>query len=141
MSGASPRSASLYAAPPSLSRARLSDEAALDLLMHGELLDLARMADTERRRHWPGDEVTFIVDRNINYTDYCLSGCRFCAFYKQPGSGQGYLLGEEQRGRTETNILHKKVFDVILAHATIVEKELKDEDPAGTDAESAKDAQ
>ena len=42
----------------------------------------------------------------------------------------GYLLGEEQRGRTETNILHKKVFDVILEHATIVEKELKDEEPA-----------
>ena len=53
----------------------------------------------------------------------------------------GYLLGEEQRGRTETNILHKKVFDVILEHATIVEKELKDEEPAGSDAESAKDAQ
>jgi FKBP-type peptidyl-prolyl cis-trans isomerase (trigger factor) len=43
----------------------------------------------------------------------------------------GYLLGEEQRGRTETNILHKKVFDVILEHATIVDKELKDEEPAG----------
>ncbi len=53
----------------------------------------------------------------------------------------GYLLGDEQRGRTETNILHKKVFDVILEHATIVEKELKDEDPSGADAESAKDAQ
>lgn len=52
----------------------------------------------------------------------------------------GYLLGDEQRGRTETNILHKKVFDVILEHATIVEKELKDEDPAGAGAESAKDA-
>ncbi len=42
----------------------------------------------------------------------------------------GYLLGEEQRGRTETNILHKKVFDIILENATIVEKELKDEEPA-----------
>jgi len=52
----------------------------------------------------------------------------------------GYLLGEEQRGRTETDILHKKVFDVILEHATIVEKELKDEAPAGTDSESARDA-
>ncbi len=53
----------------------------------------------------------------------------------------GYLLGEEQRGRTETNILHKKVFDVILEHATIVEKELKDEDPAGAGSEGAKDAE
>ena len=53
-------------------------------------------ADAVRRRLHPGDEVTFIVDRNINYTDYCLSGCRFCAFYKKPGSGEGYLL---RRGR------------------------------------------
>ena len=52
-----------------------------------------------------------------------------------------YLLGEEQRGRTETNILHKKVFDVILENATIVEKELKDEEPEKADAASAKDAE
>ena len=44
----------------------------------------------------PRDEVTFIVDRNINYTDYCVSGCRFCAFYKEPGSGEGYLLSRDE---------------------------------------------
>ena len=101
MSDAPPRDAPsqgapLYAAPPPLRRERLGDEAALDLLLHGELLDLARLAVVERRRHWPGDEVTFIVDRNINYTDYCISGCRFCAFYKVPGSGEGYLLEDAE---------------------------------------------
>ena len=39
-----------------------------------------------RRRLHPGDEVTFIVDRNINYTNVCVSGCRFCAFYREAGS-------------------------------------------------------
>jgi len=39
--------------------------------------------------------VTFVVDRNINYTNICLSGCRFCAFYKTPESGQGYVISRE----------------------------------------------
>jgi len=79
---------------------RLSDEAALELLEHADLLELGAAADAVRRRLHPAGEVTFIVDRNINYTDYCLSGCRFCAFYKEPGSGQGYLL-------TRDEIFHK----------------------------------
>jgi cyclic dehypoxanthinyl futalosine synthase len=44
----------------------------------------------------PAADVTFVVDRNINYTDYCVSGCRFCAFYKEPGSGEGYLLSRDE---------------------------------------------
>ena len=80
--------------------ARLSDDAALELLEHADLLELGAAADAVRRRLHPADEVTFIVDRNVNYTDYCLSGCRFCAFYKEPGSGQGYLL-------TRDEIFHK----------------------------------
>jgi cyclic dehypoxanthinyl futalosine synthase len=75
---------------------RLCDDEALGLLEHGDVLELAAAADDCRRRLHPGRDVTFIVDRNINYTDYCLSGCRFCAFYKQPGSGEGYLLAIEQ---------------------------------------------
>jgi cyclic dehypoxanthinyl futalosine synthase len=83
---------------------RLSDAEALALLQGGELLGLGARADALRRRLHPGDDVTFIVDRNINYTDYCVSGCRFCAFYKKPGSGAGYLLGEDdiQRKVEET---------------------------------------
>jgi cyclic dehypoxanthinyl futalosine synthase len=89
------RGALLYRRPAGR-RARLDDAAALELLRHGDLLELGRLADAERRRHWPGDEVTFIVDRNINYTNYCISGCRFCAFYKRPGSGEGYLLSSDE---------------------------------------------
>ena len=75
---------------------RLTDAEALDLLEHADLLELGAAADEVRRRLHPEREVTFIVDRNINYTDYCVSGCRFCAFYKEPGSGAGYLLTRDE---------------------------------------------
>jgi len=75
---------------------RLSEAAALELLEHGDLLALGAAADEVRRRLHPTDDVTFVVDRNINYTDYCVSGCRFCAFYKTPGSGEGYLLSRDE---------------------------------------------
>jgi len=75
---------------------RLSEAAALELLEHGDLLALGAAADEVRRRLHPTDDVTFVVDRNINYTDYCVSGCRFCAFYKEPGSGEGYLLSRDE---------------------------------------------
>jgi cyclic dehypoxanthinyl futalosine synthase len=75
---------------------RLSDTAALELLERGDLLELGGGGGAGGRpRLHPSNDVTFIVDRNINYTDYCISGCRFCAFFKEPGSGDGYLLGED----------------------------------------------
>jgi len=40
--------------------------------------------------------VTFVADRNINYTNICVSGCRFCAFFRPPGSNEGYVLGREE---------------------------------------------
>jgi cyclic dehypoxanthinyl futalosine synthase len=92
--------------------ARLSDQAALDLLLHGDLLELGALADDVRRRLHPGDEVTFIVDRNINYTNYCVSGCRFCAFYKEPGSGEGYVLSDEQ--------IHAKIEETLALGGTAV---------------------
>ena len=59
---------------------RLSEQEAADLLTHGDPIALGREADAERRRRF-GDTVTFIVDRNINYTNICVNECRFCAFY------------------------------------------------------------
>ena len=74
---------------------RLSDGEALALLQTGDLLELGARADGVRRRLHPGDEVTFIVDRNINYTNTCVSGCRFCAFYRELGEPGGYLLDQD----------------------------------------------
>ncbi len=57
-----------------------------------ELLTLGNWADRVRRRLNPEPRVTFVIDRNINYTNICVSGCRFCAFYRPPGSADGYVL-------------------------------------------------
>jgi len=91
---------------------RLTDAEALDLLEHGELLAVGAAADDVRRRLHPEGEATFIVDRNINYTDYCVSGCRFCAFYKTPGSGEGYLLA--------TADIHRKIEETLALGGTAV---------------------
>ncbi|MDO9070177.1 MAG: cyclic dehypoxanthinyl futalosine synthase [Deltaproteobacteria bacterium] len=60
-----------------------------------DLLTLGAAADQVRRRFNPGNRVTFVIDRNINYTNICISGCRFCAFFRPPGAGDGYVLDWE----------------------------------------------
>lgn len=75
---------------------RLSESDALTLFRHGDLLDLAAAANDMRRRLVPGDEVTFIVDRNVNYTNVCVSECRFCAFFATADSEAAYVLTREQ---------------------------------------------
>ena len=57
-----------------------------------DLLTLGSSADQVRRRLNPEPRVTFVIDRNINYTNICVSGCRFCAFYRPPGAAGGYVL-------------------------------------------------
>jgi len=71
---------------------RLSDEEALRLLEDADFLALGAAASAARERIVPHREVTFIVDRNVNYTNVCVSGCRFCAFYASPGADNAYVL-------------------------------------------------
>lgn len=68
---------------------------ALDLLLHGDLLQLGRWADSIRRRLHPDNCVTFVVDRNVNYTNVCESRCSFCAFYRDIDAADAYLLGHD----------------------------------------------
>ncbi|MBW7996273.1 MAG: dehypoxanthine futalosine cyclase [Candidatus Glassbacteria bacterium] len=70
----------------------------LELLEHTGLHELAHQADEVRRRMHPDGVVTFINDRNINYTNVCVSRCRFCAFHRAPGRNGGYVLAYEQVG-------------------------------------------
>ena len=76
---------------------RITVEEAVRLLADGELLDLADAANRMRRRMHPEPVVTYVVDRNINYTNICSSGCRFCAFYKDADlkKNEGYVISEE----------------------------------------------
>ena len=71
---------------------RLSDKEAIDLLKHGDILELGQQANKIRQEKHPGNTVTFIVDRNINYTNVCLNECRFCAFFRRENHKDAYLL-------------------------------------------------
>ncbi len=71
----------------------------LDLYERAPLVELGRLADGERYRHHPDDVVTYIIDRNINYTNVCVADCKFCAFYRRPRHQEGYVLPFEVIGR------------------------------------------
>ena len=74
---------------------RLGAEEALLLLEHENLTHLGAMADLVRRRSHPQRVVTYIIDRNINYTNFCNAFCSFCAFYRPPHHEEGYVLPVE----------------------------------------------
>jgi cyclic dehypoxanthinyl futalosine synthase len=57
---------------------------------------LGRLADLIRARKHPEPTVTYIIDRNVNYTNVCVARCNFCAFYRPVGSPEGYVLGFDE---------------------------------------------
>ena len=69
---------------------------ALHLLTEADLLAVGRRADAVRRAQHPHGRVTFVVDRNVNYTNVCTTQCRFCAFYREAGAPDAYVLGEAE---------------------------------------------
>lgn len=84
---------------------RLSGAEALFLYREAPTLWLGRMADAVRRRKHPDGVVTYIIDRNVNYTNVCTARCNFCAFYRPVGHGEGYVLGFDE--------IHKKIEETI----------------------------
>ena len=76
--------------------ARVSAAEALALYRHAPLHLLGRLADTIRARKHPVRVVTYIIDRNVNYTNVCVARCNFCAFYQPVGSAEGYVLGFDE---------------------------------------------
>ncbi len=75
---------------------RICDEEFLVLEREADLYQLGFLADGIRRRLHPEGQVTYVVDRNVNYTDICISACKFCAFFKAPEDQNGYLLTFDQ---------------------------------------------
>ena len=78
---------------------RLDTDQALRLYKQADLLTLGRLAGTARFRHNPHPVATYAVDRNINYTDICVSGCAFCAFYKEKDDPDAYVMDRETLNR------------------------------------------
>ena len=81
----------------SIAGRRLTPEEGLQLIESHDLAALGRAADAVCRRLHPEPYRTYNIDRNINYTNICAGGCRFCAFFCKPDDPQGYVL---DAGRT-----------------------------------------
>ena len=75
---------------------RISGDEFLQLAESKDIHQLGFLADTIRQRLHPNKLVTYVIDRNINYTDICISACKFCAFFKPPEDGSGTVLTNEE---------------------------------------------
>jgi cyclic dehypoxanthinyl futalosine synthase len=75
---------------------RVDAAEALALYRHAPTHLLGSLADGIRARKHPHRHVTYIIDRNVNYTNVCVARCNFCAFYRAVGSADGYVLGFEE---------------------------------------------
>src|SRR5260221_14607787 len=73
----------------------LSNDQAMEMFASNDLAGLGLAADAVRRKPHPEGIVTYQIDRNINYTNYCTEYCTFCNFYKPMKSGQGYILSKD----------------------------------------------
>lgn len=89
---------------------RLSQEDAVALFHSNDLLALGMAADYVRRKKHPGNTVSYIIDRNINYTNICNVECSFCAFYRSPLESDSYLHGFE--------VLDKKIEETLALGGT-----------------------
>ena len=75
---------------------RLTRDEAIALYRRASTHRLGRLADAVRARKHPRGVVTYIVDRNVNYTNVCVARCNFCAFYRSVGAPDGYVLGFDE---------------------------------------------
>ncbi len=78
---------------------RIHAEEAFRLYREADIHHLGLLADQVRFRKNPRPMVTYVIDRNINYTNICISGCKFCAYYCSPENEGGFVLSREELGR------------------------------------------
>ncbi|MEE2887934.1 MAG: cyclic dehypoxanthinyl futalosine synthase [Planctomycetota bacterium] len=85
----------------------ISSQEALTLYRTLDLSSLGLVANAIRQRMHPGDKVTYIIDRNVNPTNVCITDCGFCAFYRRPGDPEAYELPRE--------VIYQKIDETISA--------------------------
>jgi len=89
---------------------RVSSEEAGRLFDEAALLDLAACADRIRQRIHPDNVISYIIDRNINYTNVCKEFCTFCAFYRVKGDPEAYVLPD--------HVIYKKIEETLMLGGT-----------------------
>jgi len=93
---------------------RITKKEGLRLLKEADLLALGEMSDRIRKDIHPEGMVTFVIDRNINYTNVCVNRCSFCAFYRDPGSPEAYLLTREEFSKKIEETLEQGGTQILL---------------------------
>ena len=78
------------------SHREISVDECLELYMNAPQPALSKVARMVRQIHNPGNHVTYLVDRNVNYTNICTINCQFCSFYRPPGHNETYTQSNEQ---------------------------------------------
>jgi cyclic dehypoxanthinyl futalosine synthase len=89
---------------------RVSSDDAICLFEEADLLDLAACADSIRNRLHPDNVISYIIDRNINYTNVCKEFCTFCAFYRVKGDPEAYVLPD--------HVIYKKIDETLSLGGT-----------------------
>src|SRR4029450_9901129 len=89
---------------------RVASEEAIRLFEQADLLELAACADQIRQRRHPDNIISYIIDRNINYTNVCKEFCTFCAFYRVKGDNEAYVLPD--------HVIHKKIEETLALGGT-----------------------
>ncbi|HSJ32155.1 MAG TPA: cyclic dehypoxanthinyl futalosine synthase [Longimicrobiales bacterium] len=90
----------VYVPPPLHTRPHAAEiERWMEYLGRTPLLEIGAQADALRQQKHPEGIVSYIVDRNINYSNLCVTDCRFCAFYRRPKDDEAYVLSYEEIGR------------------------------------------
>ncbi len=84
------------------------------LLTDGDTHILGALAQKRRMALHPERIVTYIVERNINYTNVCITYCRFCAFYRRPGHPESYVLSRERIGKKIEDMLDQGGIQILL---------------------------
>lgn len=84
---------------------RITDDEAMALWEHADLVSLGEAARARRDALVTADEVTFSIDRNVNYTNFCITDCDFCAFYRLPRDPEGYVL--------PNSLIHRKTEETL----------------------------
>src|SRR5215831_12352728 len=89
---------------------RISSDEAMRVFEEADLFDIAETADDIRQRLHPDNVISYIIDRNINYTNVCKEFCSFCAFYRVKGDAEAYVLPD--------HVIYKKIEETLALGGT-----------------------
>ncbi|MFC1837429.1 cyclic dehypoxanthinyl futalosine synthase, partial [Thermodesulfobacteriota bacterium] len=104
---------------------RINEAESLKIFQEGNLYDLGFLADYIRKKKHPDPIVTYVIDRNINYTDICISACKFCAFYKAPEDQDGSVLSFDELEKKITETKELRGTQILLQGGLHPDKQLE----------------